>query len=71
MMYLARIIRGERPFVCAVLPEDVVIGMNGTHVTFRRRSLRAWRHKNGKGASAVSDSPASAIASAKVLLEKV
>jgi hypothetical protein len=69
MMFIARIIRGEQPYVYPVSPEAAVLSSDGSMVLFQRRSLRAWRHKNGLGASAVSDTPHSAIASAKVLLE--
>lgn len=69
-LYLARIVRGCAPHVYPVSEFEAFTYANGQGVIWKRRELGAWRHAGGKGASAIMTTPATAIASAKMALER-
>lgn len=69
-LWLARIIRGQPPFAYRVTALEPVVTREGKAVAMMVRGLGAWRIRNGRGAWSISSTRASAIASAKVLMEE-
>lgn len=67
MMFLAKILHGQAPTMTEVVGDELVLGPDGKYVR-RPRRPKAWKI-NG-GAAALSQTRASAIASAKVVLEQ-